>query len=206
MRLSRRPRLRASILRWPRRSAIAACGLTAGLAGCSSTKYGVFALEARGTAAFGNIHDNQDTATVSGSATTGIYGDGLPDFHFRGRGVGLEAAIRTAYVDLIGGIQQRRVQDETIPETSIGLRKRFGSDYDASNLYVFALARQDLEGTEPDAGFNGTSIGAGLLSQIGHHWFLDFNLAWEKTGHLDIEPGHSRMEEAVFQAGVGYSF
>ncbi len=181
------------------------------VAGCSTTKYGFLSLEGRGEAAFGhdpNKFQAVELATAQGTgfdAPQGISGNGVPDPSFKARGLGLQLALQSPWIDLTAGIEQRRFENESVPETSVGLRKRFGVDENKAEPYVFVLAREDRRGTEPDSGFNGTSFGFGVLAHLSRRWFIDWNLGWERTGHLDIEPGHSRRQEGVMQFGLGFS-
>src|SRR4051812_33280729 len=48
----------------------------------------------------------------------------VPDDAFETLGWGFQAAINSTAIDLIGGFDQRRIHEETIPEVSVGLRKR----------------------------------------------------------------------------------
>jgi hypothetical protein len=155
------------------------------------------ALEARGAMTI----ESAGTVAAGALASVGGYSGGAET---EGLGFGVGAAINTTVVDVIGGYDQRKYDGREVPETSIGLRKRFGPD--KSPVYVFALARSTQNGTDDEVVFNGTALGLGLIVQFHPHWFVDLNMAFERTSHLDIDPERSRHDQGVFQIGVGYAF
>jgi hypothetical protein len=70
---------------------------------------------------------------------------------------------------------------------------------------VFALARSSRSDVDSDNVFNGSALGLGLFIQTGKHWFIDTNIAWERTS--DITIAHDEhIDEGIFQIGVGWSF
>jgi hypothetical protein len=166
---------------------------------CSSTSNGTFAVEARGAIAI------ESAGAVAAGALAGAGGHnpgGNIDVDFLGYGVG--AAINTTVVDVVGGFDQRRFDDDYVPELSVGLRKRFGVK--ESPVYVFALARSDRSDTLGEVGFNGSAVGLGLLVQITPRVFVDLSGAYERTGNLAVDPARSRYEQGVFRFGLGFSF
>jgi hypothetical protein len=119
-------------------------------------------------------------------------------------GWGVQAAVNSPAIDLIGGFDERVIHHESVPEVSVGLRKRFGPI--DTPLYVFALARSSRSDTSSDDVFNGSALGLGLFVQAGKHWFIDTNIAWEHTNDISIENGDEQIDEAIFQFGIGWSF
>jgi hypothetical protein len=177
--------------------ALSSCLSAACLAGCSSTSNGTVAIEARGAMTI----ESAGTVAAGALASAGGYSGGAET---QGLGFGVGAAINTTVVDVIGGYDQRKYDGHEVPETSIGLRKRFGPD--KSPVYAFALARSTQNGTDGEVVFNGTALGLGLIVQFHPHWFVDMSMALERTSHLDIDPERSRHDQGVFQIGVGYAF
>jgi hypothetical protein len=128
----------------------------------------------------------------------------VPDDAFETLGWGVQAAVNTSAIDLVGGFDQRRIHEETIPEVSVGLRKRFGAP--DTPFYVFALARSSRSDSDSADVFNGSALGVGVLIQFAENGFVDMNIAWQRTTDLSIENGHDNLDEGVFQIGLGWSF
>lgn len=174
------------------------------LAACSPMKNGVVDVEARG-ALTGETLLLATEAVFAGAGgsstgrTIGVDEDAVETL-----GWGVQAAVNSSAIDVIGGFDERIIHHESVPEMSIGLRKRFGAP--ESPLYVFALARSSRSDTDSDHVFNGSALGLGLFIQTGKHWFVDTNIAWERTTDLAIENGSERIDEGVFQLGIGWSF
>ena len=162
------------------------------IASCSPMQNGVVNVEARGAL----------TGETLGLITRVVPAGGGNDVGTVGYGV--QAAVNTSAIDLIGGFDERRIHDESIPELSIGLRKRFGRP--ETPFYVFGLARSTRSDTDSSDVFNGSALGLGVLIQFAENGFIDTNIAWEHTTDLSIQNASENSDEAVFQIGVGWSF
>jgi hypothetical protein len=161
---------------------------------------GVVNVEGRG-AFTGETLAFASAAVLAGASGNSIYTD---DDNVGTLGYGVQAAINTSAIDVIGGFDERRIHDEWIPEVSVGLRKRFGAP--ESPLYVVALARSSRSDSDSTDFFNGSALGLGLFIQAGKNWFIDTSIAWERTTDLTIEGGDENIDEGVFQIGLGWSF
>jgi hypothetical protein len=170
------------------------------LAACSPMQNGVVAVEGRGALT------GETLAYAAGAVLAGAGGHSVDvDNDAVGTvGFGVQAAINTSAIDVIGGFDERRIHHESVPEVSVGLRKRFGAP--ESPFYVFALARSTRSDTDSADVFNGSALGIGLLIQAGKHWFIDTNLAWEHTNDIAIPNGDEQIDEGVFQLGIGWAF
>jgi opacity protein-like surface antigen len=170
------------------------------LASCSSMLNGVASIEARGAIAL------ESAAAVTGGALVGAGGGSGAgyDVDIQTPGYGVGAAVNSPLVDLISGFDVRSYNDEHVPEFNIGLRKRFGAD--KQPLYVFALARSSRSDSDGETYFNGSAIGLGLILQLTPNVFVDISGAYERTGHLQVEPERSNYEQGIFQFGLGFSF
>jgi hypothetical protein len=163
-------------------------------------KNGVVNVEVRGALT------GETLALITGAASAGAGGQSLE----AGKsdvgtvGYGVQAAVNTSAIDLIGGFDERRIHQESIPELSVGLRKRFGSP--DTPFYVFALARSSRSDSSSADVFNGSALGLGVLIQFAENGFIDTSIAWEHTNDLAIPNADTQTDEGVFQIGIGWSF
>ncbi|HTF87644.1 MAG TPA: hypothetical protein VK843_04485 [Planctomycetota bacterium] len=171
--------------------------LLATLAACSSPKNGLAMLELRG-AVFG---ENGTYVAAEGQNTLfGWSGE------FERRSIGLRGSINTPVIDLIGGVDQHRFDDEPAKERSLGLRKRLPASDDDATLYVEAALRWG-EGLETKTGtrdYEGMQAGTGALFPIGNHWYIDAGVHAEWTfDRYDVPDERDHLSKVVFHLGIG---
>jgi hypothetical protein len=192
--------------------------------GCSAPAQGVFALSARGVAAFGSRDEVQTTssATAAGADVSAAGGAKFPDefdddvtdatgysgeslhVDVRGRAIGLEAALQFPAIDVVAGIDWSSINDHGVRDVMIGLRKRLGSE--KAQPYLLVLGRHSTDHYDGDHFFNGFEAGFGFLVPLSDWAFLDFRMSWSLTEDLAIESEIVRLEESKFSLGFGVAW
>ena len=164
------------------------------LASCQSMSTGVLSLEARALV----LNDSEVKDIQNGSG-----GDADVDVE----GYGLHAAFMTPIVDLLGGVEQRKFEDEDSPELILGVRRRFLEIWRV-HPFVEGNVRYglDLDNGQTSEDYFGWQIGFGALLDITDHLFLNARVMWDTTS-VDVAGGGSTdVEGMVGTIGIGYSF
>ncbi|MEO6709035.1 MAG: hypothetical protein ABI054_06295 [Planctomycetota bacterium] len=171
--------------------------LLATLAACTSPSNGIAMLGLRGTA-FG------ENGTYVGSESRDTLFGGGGDFE--GRSFGLRGSINTPVIDLIGGLDEHRFEDEHVSERSLGLRKRLPQSDDDAVLYVETALRWG-EGLETRTGkrdYEGMQVGTGALFPMGKHWYVDVGVSKEWTfDRYEVPDEHRHLSKVLFHFGIG---
>ncbi len=184
--------------------------------GCASTPEHVVSLQARADSPqalevvallFSSylVSDGSDPSATSegGGTTQNVTLDSDTFF----RSVGWQASINTSMVDVVGGMDRHWYHSQSVPESSIGLRKRFpGSEPGA--VYVEVLARHgtDLDTNSGPQDYDGFAIGFGGTAPLDKHWFVDIGLVYERTlERVDIEGEDDHLSDIMLRFGIGFS-
>ena len=165
------------------------------LAACQSFE-GPLSVEARAIV----LDDQEVDATAPGST--------FDDEDLDVSGYGVEVAVWTPVVDVIGGVDIRELGDEETPELRLGLRRRF---LEVSRLHPYVAADLrygvDLDTGIDDTEYVGLGLGLGLLLDLTDHWFVDARLAYETTiDDPELGDEDARIDGLLGTLGLGYSF
>ncbi len=202
---------------------IASClalGMLALITSCTTIPPGVVSVEARGgifsegvveviAFALGSAGSGQSS---NGSSRTGRGGSaqyqGYEWSDVVHSSYGLQAAISTPVVDIIGGIDEHWFDDRGARETSVGLRKHISEKSDSGVGYIQILARRGHD-IRTDSGlrdYDGIGIGFGGITPIDKHWFLDISIEFESTlKPLEIDGKDAYLGSLMLNVGVGWS-
>ncbi len=184
--------------------------------GCSSTPKDVVSLEARADSAAalevlailfsGYVaSDGSDPSSQAKGGSTTQYDSFDSDTFFRS--VGWRASINTSVVDIVGGMDRHWYHDQSVPESSLGLRKRFsGSEPGAAYVELLVRHGNDLDTTSGPQDYDGFAIGFGGMAPISEHWFVDLCLVYERTlDPVHVEGDDNYLSDLLFRFGIGFS-
>ncbi len=196
-------------------SYLALC-LLALASGCSSTSKNVVSVEARADSAaalevIGILFsgyvasDGSDPSSQAKGGSTTQYDTFDSDTFFRS--AGWRASINTSVVDIVGGMDTHWYHDQSVPETSIGLRKRFpGSEPGAAYVELLLRHGNNLDTSSGEQDYDGIAIGFGGIAPISEHWFVDLCLVYERTlDAVHIDGDDNYLTDLLFRFGIGFS-
>ncbi len=149
--------------------------------------------------------DGSDPSATAKGGSTSQYDTFDSDTFFRS--VGWRASINTPVVDIVGGMDRHWYDDQSVPESSIGLRKRFpGSEPGAAYVELLIRHGNDLDTISGPQDYDGIAIGFGGMAPIDEHWFVDLCLVYERTlEQVHIEGDDDYLSDLMFRVGIGFS-
>jgi hypothetical protein len=121
-------------------------------------------------------------------------------------GYGVQAALNLPIVDIVAAVDRREFQDESVPELSIGLRRRvFG--FWRLHPYVEGNLRfgRDLDTGVEEDDYTGWNAGLGAMLDVTDHWFLNVRLMYESTP-LELPGDDTHIDGLIGTVGLGFAF